>query len=166
MVWWYRPHRHKNSYRGKPREIAIGQEAQAVLSPWLEGCEPTGYVFAPGRGEERRSAERDAKRKPARYPSEERRRLRKKAAARPRATNPYYTHHAFGRAIRRACERAGVHFTAYMLRHLRGSEVRAAFGLEAARAVLGQTSLSMAEHYTTSADRELAERVARGEKAG
>jgi integrase len=34
-VWLHRPGRHKNSWRGKPRVIAIGPKGQAILHGWL-----------------------------------------------------------------------------------------------------------------------------------
>jgi len=80
----------------------------------------------------------------------------------PRAKAERYNHRSLGLAVRRACKRAGVRFSAYQLRHLLGTEVRAKHGLEATRAVLGQSYKSMADHYSGEADRELAERVARG----
>src|SRR6266568_3252678 len=68
-----------------------------------------------------------------------------------------YTPQALLRAIRRACRRAHVEtFTPYSLRHLRAVELRARFGLETTRAVLGHSATSMAAHYSQSADAALA----------
>lgn len=44
LVWLYCPARHKNLHRRKPRVIAIGDEAQRVLVPWLP-AEPEALVF-------------------------------------------------------------------------------------------------------------------------
>ncbi|MFO0802002.1 MAG: hypothetical protein U0791_02600 [Gemmataceae bacterium] len=41
-VWVYRPQEHKNSHRGKPRAIAIGPRAQAVLNEF-EPVDPNEY---------------------------------------------------------------------------------------------------------------------------
>ncbi len=42
-VWFYCPGKHKNKHRGKPRVIAIGPEAQAILIP----CLMAGFLFRP-----------------------------------------------------------------------------------------------------------------------
>lgn len=42
-VWAYRPQKHKNKHRNKPRVIVFGPKAQAILAKY----EGDGYVFSP-----------------------------------------------------------------------------------------------------------------------
>ncbi len=46
-IWIYRPSQHKTAYRGKRKAVAIGPQAQAVLLPFLENCQPGQRVFRP-----------------------------------------------------------------------------------------------------------------------
>ena len=65
---------------------------------------------------------------------------RKDAPHVPRVLGERWTSDAYGRTIRAACERAGIEpWGANRLRHTFGTEVRRAFGLDAAKAVLGHT---------------------------
>jgi integrase len=49
-VWCYRPHRHKNTHRGKDRVAFLGPKAQEVLRPWLPVlCPGCGARDLPGR---------------------------------------------------------------------------------------------------------------------
>jgi site-specific recombinase XerD len=65
----------------------------------------------------------------------------------------------YRRAIRRACEKAGLPiWHPNQLRHLRGTEIRKGFGLEASQAVLGHADLSVTQVYA-EADLEMARRI-------
>ncbi len=66
----------------------------------------------------------------------------------------------FARALREASERAGVKVTAYQVRHSAKLRFTRKYGLDAARAVLGQTSLGATNAYSTQQDEETARRVA------
>jgi integrase len=44
-VWTYRPPAHKTEHHGRARIIYLGPQAQAVLTPFLEGCEPESPAF-------------------------------------------------------------------------------------------------------------------------
>lgn len=116
-------------------------------------------MFTPARSEAVRSAERAAARVTRRWPSHMRRNAEKRARAR-RKLAPRYTRQAIARAIGRACRKAGVvPFSAYQLRHLGAVELRARFGLETVRAVLGHSFKAMSDHYSQAADAELAGRA-------
>lgn len=59
-----------------------------------------------------------------------------------------YTKNNYHRAIKLACEKAGLMAWApNRLRHAAASEIRAGFDLESVQCVLGHASLRMAEHY-------------------
>lgn len=130
-VWVLRPKQHKGRWRGKERAVYLPAEAQAALALWLEKCREGEYVFRPERNQ-------------------------------TGSRKPRYDHRSLGLAVRRACRRAKTApFSPYQLRHLRGTEVRKSHGLEHARAVLGQSYKSMTDHYSASADADLATEVVR-----
>lgn len=69
------------------------------------------------------------------------------------ATNRPYTAEGYSAAVQRACRRAGVKpWCPYQLRHLARLTVTQEFGLEAARAVLGHSSVSMTAQYSRQID--------------
>ena len=49
LIWIYVPGAHKTLYRGKPKAVTLGPDAQAILAPLLEGLKPDDYVFSPQR---------------------------------------------------------------------------------------------------------------------
>lgn len=64
-----------------------------------------------------------------------------------------YTNESYGRAIKRACLKAGVpHWHPHQLRHLAGTEVRDKLGLDAAQAFLGHASAKTSEIYAKIKD--------------
>jgi integrase len=73
--------------------------------------------------------------------------------ARKRKANPRrppgscYKPTSYAHAVARACEKAGVKFTPYSLRHGRKMDIEHVLDLEAARAVLGQRSVQSTQHY-------------------
>ena len=72
-----------------------------------------------------------------------------------------YTKDSYNRAIRRACEKAGVKvWSANQLRHSAGTEVRNKYGLEHAQRVLGHANAKTTEIYA-ELDFEKAAQVAR-----
>lgn len=125
--WIYRPKNHKTAWRGMPRAVALGPRAQALLRPYERA---TGPVFSPAATElERRGRGRRAREDAERRPGEA------------------WTPGAYSKAVLarvRAAVRAGTVPAAlawhpHMLRHTCATRVRAACGLEAARAVLGHS---------------------------
>jgi integrase len=59
-----------------------------------------------------------------------------------------YTRHGYRRAVQRACLRAGIAAgSPRQLRHTRATLIRYAYGLEAARAVLGHADTKITELY-------------------
>jgi integrase len=59
-----------------------------------------------------------------------------------------YSRVSYQRAIRRACDRAGVpHWTPNQLRHLAATKIRAAYGLEAAQVILGHSKADVTQIY-------------------
>jgi integrase len=90
--------------------------------------------------------------------------LRQKTLARRRrpgnAPHDRYTPDSYGRAIRRACEWAGVpQWHPHQLRHSFATRIRRDFGLEAARLMLGHSSMVVTQVYAEQ-DRQLAMKIA------
>lgn len=78
-----------------------------------------------------------------------------------RGSATHYSDVAYSRAVGRAADRAGVDLTHYHTRHAAKRRITQQYGLDAARAVLGQKSLTTTNGYDHQADVELATRVAR-----
>ncbi len=139
--WVYRPQHHKSEYRGRERAISIGPEGQAVLRPFLDR-DAEAYCFSPAESEADRNAAKRANRKSPMTPSQ--------AARRPKTNRRWppadrYDKDAYNRAITRACKLAGVqHWAPNQLRHLRGTDLCAKFGIEATSIIMGH-----AEQRTT-----------------
>jgi integrase len=156
-VWVYRPRDHKMAYRGRSRTIYLGPRAQAILRPWLRSnlAEP---LFSPKEAEAERKVQRRANRKTPVQPSQ---RDRSKPDARRKPKDVYDTQ-SYGRAIRRACEQAGVPVWApNRLRHSAATRLRKEFGLDTARAVLGHASPVVTEIYAELDGRQAAEAMLR-----
>ena len=130
--WVYRPAEHKTDYRDKDRNIAIGPRGQLILKPYLLRT-PACYCFNPREATGIRSDE----------------------------MGDHYSTISYRRAINRACDKAGIpRWSPNRLRHTRGTEVRHAFGLEAAQAALGHSNAKVTEVYAER-DLELAKKVAK-----
>ncbi len=144
-VWTYRPRDHKTKRLGHAREIFLGPRAQGVLAPFLERP-ADAFCFSPREAmEEWRAARHAARKTPAscgNVPGSNKKR-------RPRKTpGERYGREAYWWAVARACDAAEVpRWHPHQLRHLAGTEFRARFGPDAARALLGHRSLRATEIY-------------------
>ena len=134
--WVYRvpPEANKNSWRGEfgvPRVVCLGPKARAILERHRDGGDvPFSPMSAMSEYLDRRRAERVT-------PIYGRRRQDPHV---PRVLGARWTTDAYSKTIRAACERANVApWGSNRLRHTFGTEVRRAFGLDVARAVLGHT---------------------------
>ncbi len=127
-VWIYTPRRHKLEHRGKSRVVPLGPRAQEVLSPFLLRVprrDPSKPIFSP------------------REASESCRRSRG-----TRAPGERYDRSSYRRAIARACDAAGVdRWTPNQLRHAAATRIRAEYGIDAARVILGHSSAETTEIY-------------------
>jgi integrase len=143
-VWVYRPARHKNSRRGKERVIFLGPQAQEVIKPFLS-TRLEGYLFNPRAWVEELRAQRAATRATKRPPSQ----LKRKRKANPkRPPAEKYNRRSYRHAVVRACEKAGVPpWCPLQLRHTAGTAIRAKFGVEAAKVILGHSKVETTQIY-------------------
>ena len=156
-LWIYRPNRHKTAGMGKDREILLGTRAQEVLRPWLK-ADPDAPLFSPVESVEARMAERRKNRKTKHTPFS---RARKRKVRPKRAPRLWYDKDAYGRAVRRACVKAGIPvWSPNRLRHSLATRVRQRYGLEAAQVILGHAKADVTQVYAES-NRALAQKVMR-----
>ncbi len=110
-VWLYRPARHKGSWRGKSRVIALSRKAQALLRQFFTpGL--SDYLFSQRRAVEEVRAARAANRTTPRYPSHLRRNVARPKRRRQSGTTAPLTSWpspalATGRSGRRPRRRGG-----------------------------------------------------------
>ena len=150
-IWVYRPNSHKLEWLDQEKEILLGPRAQRLLKRWIEGREPTEYLFSPRETAESNARELEKRRK---RPS-----LRKVPVSKSRPPGEHYNDRGYRQAVIRACERAGVpQWSPGQLRHSAGTEVRRRYGAEAAQLVLGHRNLSTTEIYAEK-NRELYEQI-------
>jgi len=148
-LWEYRPAEHKTEHHGRDRVIMLGPRAQAITKPYLK-TDTEAFLFSPAAAEDRRNAERRAKRKSPMTPSQAKRRRKPKPKRAPRDR---YTVDSYRRAIHRGCDQAwpapeGLEpaevatwrqehrWSPNRLRHNRATKLRKRYGVEAARVVL------------------------------
>jgi integrase len=156
-VWIFRPARHKNSYRGHLRTIAIGPRAQAVLERYLH--RPAAeFIFSPEEAVEIQRARRRAARKTPLWASHAKRYAKQRKTSPKRAAGARYASAALGRAVRRACDAAGIApWHPHQIRHTTATAIRKRFGVEGAAAVLGHESLEVTEVYAQRCEQQALE---------
>jgi integrase len=178
QVWLFRPGSdqgphgaHKTAWRGQHRVVPIGPQAQALLRPWLR-LNLHEYLFQPREAVAALHAERKQQRKSPVQPSQAKRRRKPRPQ---RAPGEQYTVASYGKAVAKACMRAlppGWHpplalgipeWHPNQLRHLKATELRKEFGIDAARVVLGHRSPQVTETY---AELDLRKAVEAAELAG
>lgn len=162
-VWMAVLEKHKLTWKGKPRWLTFGAEAQAVLAPFLDRA-ADAFCFDPREAIADLRAELKAERS-ARGGGSGGNRKRPRPG-RSRVVGNRYTPRTYREAVQRACVKAGVpHWYPYQLRHLAAAEVKSLFGIDGVQALLGHHTRTMSEHYGGAAVRTAAE-VARGRAAG
>lgn len=162
-VWVYSPPGHKMAHKQQPRFICFGSRAQALLVSYLESRPPAAFVFSAKVAHAQRLEAKRLARKTKLWPSHTSRDI----------ANPtgrladFYTQSTYRKAVKYACEKAiaaGVDglpiWTPNQLRHSWATRVRATFGIEAAGAGLGHSSLDTTLIYAEQS-LETARRVAR-----
>jgi integrase len=148
-VWTYRPASHKNKHRGLDRVIFLGPQAQAVIRPFLT-TNLEAFLFSPRAYVEALRRRRAQQRRTRRTPSE----LKRRRKANPRrAPAERYSRRSYRLAIVRACQKAGVPaWSPLQLRHAAATAIRARYGVEAAKVILGHSKVETSQIY---AERDL-----------
>jgi integrase len=148
-VWTYRPASHKNRHRGLDRVIFMGPQAQDIIKPFLT-TNLEAYLFSPRAYVADLRRRRSEGRKTKRKPSEAKRRRKSKPKRQP---GERYNRRSYRVAIVRACQKAGVpEWCPLQLRHTAATRIRARYGVEAAKAILGHTRVETSQIY---AERDL-----------
>jgi integrase len=145
-VWTYTPSAHKTQHHGKTRTVFIGPKAQKILAPFLMKLDPTAHVFsAADAAAETRQRRGEARKTPLSCGNRPGSNRKSRGKRRP---SDHYDERAYNRAIRRACDAAGIEpWQVNRLRHSAATEIRKQFGLEAAGNVLGHASTKTTELY-------------------
>ena len=168
-VWEIRLNHHKTAWRGKPRTIYVGPQAQAVLLPYLSR-QADAHCFNPRESvKQKLDARHAARTTPKSYGN----RPGTNRVSKPnRKAGNRYTTASYGQSIRYACRlafpapkgakgeslrkwRAGHQWAPNQLRHAMATEVRKSDGLEAASVLLGHSGLVITQTYADQ-DREKA----------
>jgi integrase len=153
-VWVYRPQRHKNLWRGHPREIFLGPKAQELITQFFR-ADLSAYLFCPRLAREERYRELRATRKSKVQPSQ----ISRRKPNPKKVPGERYTTASFRQAVRKACGAAGIPtWHPHQLRHNAATALRREHGIELARIILGQRHLSATELYA-EADQEQAKAV-------
>jgi integrase len=174
-VWTYRPHKHKNQHRGHDRVIYLGPQAQEIVKPFLT-TNLEAYLFSPRAYVEelhrRRAEQRKTKRtpselkkirpkaKPRRQPAERyNRRAYRQAVVRAcdKANDTALREQAKGLAAAgktpaeieaaQEGERLVPRWSPLQLRHTAATQIRAKYGVEAAKVILGHTRVETSQIY-------------------
>ncbi len=144
--WIYIPWEHKTEHLDCPRLIALGPQCQAILTPWLidREQEPERWLFSPRDSATEIQAKKRAARKTKVQPSQ-----RDRRKAKPKRTpGDQYMADSYGRAIRRAVQKAGVpHWFPNQLRYTALTAIRAMEGVEAAQVMANHKNIAVTEIY-------------------
>jgi integrase len=156
-VWRFQPASHKNDYRGMDRIVYLGPQAQEIIKPFLTS-ELDAFLFNPRAYVEELRRRRAEQRRSKRTPSELKRRRKVKPR---RVPAERYNRRSYRVAIVRACRKAGVpKWSPLQLRHTAATTIRAKYGVEAAKAILGHTRVETAQIYAER-DQGRAEQIMR-----
>lgn len=171
-VWEYRPESHKTEHHSRGRVIPIGPRAQAILRPYLlrdadEYCfKPAESVQKAGRKPGKRNYRpcytKDSYRRAIERACEAAfgmpahlRTIKRKVKGKPRPADAIEAEKCEAREWRQAhC------WSPNQLRHLAATEIRKAFGLEAAQVILGHSQANVTQVYAER-DAEKGRAVAR-----
>lgn len=147
-VWRYRVIAHKGAWRGHSRTIHIGPERQTVLREFLDRPVES-FCFSPRDAVANKAASAETHRRANQQPTP-----RKS----DRTLGDCYLSNGYARAVARACVQAGVpHWHPHQLRHLAGTILRARYGIETARCVLGHKDAGVTLIYAEQDEAKIVE---------
>lgn len=164
LCWAYVPCYSKGDKHNRPRIIAVPPEAQAVLQPFLADRPVDAYLFSPAEAMAAfRAGQRRARVSPVQPSQVDRSKGKPK-----KAPGEMYSTQSYGRAVVKACARAGVpKWLPNQLRHLLATEVYDLLGMEQAQSILGHAPGSQItkRHYIDETIRKAAQAVVAAGKA-
>ena len=138
-VWTATLKRHKNEWRGKARTLYFGPQAQAILREFFLMRRPGEFLFQPMDHWRKRGMEASTPRRPNQAPT---------PRVTDRTVSDRYETATYAKAIRRACEAAGIDvWTPHRLRHTAATELRKEYGIEVTRAILGHSTVAASQIY-------------------
>jgi integrase len=184
-VWTYHPHKHKNQHRGQQRVIYLGPQAQEVIKPFLK-TDLNAYLFSPRDWVEELHARRSLARKTKPTPSERARRRARRRKQSLRYDRRSYRQavvracdKANAEALKNLAEELATagkapgeikgelqgkrlvpRWSPLQLRHTAATLIRAKYGVEAAKAILGHTRVETSQIYAERDERRAREIVA------
>lgn len=147
-LWTAPLSKHKNSKRGKYRELQFGAKGIAILRKYM--LRPSDApMFPPLEALKQRNEGKIHRHQPPAPPTTD------------RTLNAVYSYKSLRNAIVDAAKKAGVTpWCPYSLRHTRGTEIHRQFGGDAARVSLGHSDIETTKIYVEP-DIELARKIAR-----
>jgi Site-specific recombinase XerD len=162
-TWLYIPLKHKTGWRNHKRIIPLAKPVQEILLRRMDGKTPEQYVFSPTDAMQEKR-ERDATNRKSKVQPSQKVRKEKRIVNPKQKFREFYTSESYGKSIKNAMKTANkylpvgeklVHWTPYQLRHTAITELVRTNGMDVARAVAGQKSISVTMGYA-HADTEIA----------
>jgi integrase len=146
-VWFYRPGSHKTKWKGQKREIPLVGDARAVVEDYINR-KADSFLFSPEEAMAWFRAKLRSERKG--YGS-----YKKLVEDPKKQPGTKYDSGSYRQAITRACKLAKVErWTPYQIRHLAGTVVAEALGLENAKALLGHSDIKTTQIYSKATTRQ------------
>ena len=148
-VWRFRPTNHKtdrHDSREDVKEVYLGPESQKILDPFLLNRPADAFIFSPFEAAVEMRCRRTVNRKtPISYGNRPGKGSKKNPKCRP---GEKYTTGSYRKAIRRACEKAGIPiFTPHQIRHTAATRIEGAIGKQASSAMCGHKDPRQNERY-------------------
>jgi integrase len=156
-VWVATLREHKTSHHGRNRRVYFGPKAQSILAPYMINRPAETPLFSPIESVRRRIAQQHAfRRTPANSGNNIGTNVKTSPKRRP---GDKYTSLSYAQSIRRAALKAKQpHWTPNQLRHTAATQLRAQFGIDVARTILGHSKLDVTQIYAEQ-DHNTASRV-------
>ena len=149
--WIYRPAKHKTASKGKTKAVPIMGDARDALTDYMNR-DPEAFCFSPRESMAWYRANQRANRTTP-LSCGNRPGTNKKANPR-KQPGEAFTSCSYRQSIQRAAKRAKVpKWHPYQIRHLAGTVIREALGIEAVQSILGHSTARMSEHYAKQTER-------------
>ena len=159
-MWYYCPDKHKGTWRNHDRAIPLGIPEQRLLTPYLTGKGDDDAIFSPITSMQEFHKQQAKLRKSKVSPSQKQRHELSLKRKRQKQYQKFWTSDTYAQSIRNALNAANrklpkeeriKNWSPYMLRHSAISHIAATEGLDVARAVAGQKTINVTQHYNHSA---------------